>query len=441
MFGQQHYPQHLGNSTTVTIAEEGCLLTAVCNGLEKFNGSAPDPVTLNYFFSSHGVFTYDAIDRAADDLSWDSISKFDPSVTVAQIGNGSLPPSNNAMVKFHYNSVHTGNPIFHFCWVDHVEGDRLFIIDSWDGLVKPPEGYEGVYHKPIAWATYNKAAPVLPPPPPPPPVPVPEPAPYVPPSAPLPIPTPTQPYTLIRSVLAYDSANDAVNDRNAKGSVPAGSYFVFNQRYGMLNLTSTLGRAGDLVNSKGGWINPKDNQLDPEPPKPVLVPWPEPVVTPTPPPISTTPANETVSVTVTPSPNWHQSYAPYRDKFGNVAPILYEVLRDAMAVDSERGGTKQVQEFDEYYISGEFTGPDGVHYARPEQAAHAYRWWGIPFVDPVTGLQILKDDNVYNTKTTPVERRVLHTENTLDRVSISLGKIDKQITKVWDIIRPKLGKK
>jgi hypothetical protein len=158
-FAQQNYSQGLGNSTNVTISEAGCLLTSICNGLERMNGSAPDPVTLNNFFINNGVYTWDSIDQAADDLNWDSISKFDPTISFTGSGQGSVPPSNNAIVKFHYNGVHSGLPIDHYCWVDHVEGNDVYIIDPWDGQVKGPSGYQNVYHLPVAWGTYVKNSP------------------------------------------------------------------------------------------------------------------------------------------------------------------------------------------------------------------------------------------------------------------------------------------
>jgi hypothetical protein len=161
-YAQQQYPQGLGNSQTVSIAEAGCLLTAICNGLQYMNGSGPDPLALNDYYRNNGIYTWDAADQAADDLAWDSISRYDPTIHVDQVGVGSVPPSNNAIVKFHYNSVHTGNPIDHYTWVDHIEGNQVFIVDSWDGQVKGPSGYQNIYHLPVAWATYSKTAPTPP---------------------------------------------------------------------------------------------------------------------------------------------------------------------------------------------------------------------------------------------------------------------------------------
>lgn len=161
-YGQKNYPQHLGNSPVQTIASEGCLLTADANLLTRW-GETIDPVTLNNYFVSAGVYTYDNVDRADDDLNWSSISRYDGNVQLKDVGGASLPTSNDAIVRFHYNSVNTGQPIDHYCLVDHVDGDQLFIIDSYDGLTKGPGAYESVYHKPTGWATYVKNAPAPPP--------------------------------------------------------------------------------------------------------------------------------------------------------------------------------------------------------------------------------------------------------------------------------------
>lgn len=158
-YAQKNYGQFLGNSTSVTISEAGCLLTSFCNGLERINGNAPDPLTLNQFFLSHGIFTYDNADHANDDLNWNSITKYDPTITVTAVNTSQVPSSSLAIVKFHYNSVHTGLPIDHYCWVDHIENGQVWIIDSWDGQVKSPSGYESVYHLPVEWATYTKNQP------------------------------------------------------------------------------------------------------------------------------------------------------------------------------------------------------------------------------------------------------------------------------------------
>lgn len=80
-------------------------------------------------------------------------------------------------------------------------------------------------------------------------------APPVRPPAPSPSPSPApsgQTYTLNRSVPGYVSAGDAKAYRNSNSTVPAGTYSVFNQSNGMINITRQAGQPG-------WWINPSDN--------------------------------------------------------------------------------------------------------------------------------------------------------------------------------------
>lgn len=157
-YGQINYPQQLGTGNQ-TIATAGCFLDSFVNLLNRW-GEDVNPLTLNQFFIDHNTFIYDADDKGADDLSWSSISQYDPNIVVQNVGGATLPTSNDAIVEFHYNSVHSGLLINHFCLVDHIEGDQLFIVDSYDGIVKGPGAYESVYHKPVAWASYVKNTPV-----------------------------------------------------------------------------------------------------------------------------------------------------------------------------------------------------------------------------------------------------------------------------------------
>ena len=61
-------------------------------------------------------------------------------------------------------------------------------------------------------------------------------------------------YKLTSGKNAYVSAADAKSQKNIKGAVKAGTYYVFNKSQGMINLTSKKGVAGN-------WINPnEDNQ-------------------------------------------------------------------------------------------------------------------------------------------------------------------------------------
>jgi len=76
----------------------------------------------------------------------------------------------------------------------------------------------------------------------------------------VPVPQPTAPapvagngtsYGLGKSVPGYVNAGDAKARTNSNSTVPAGTYYVFNQAYGMVNISRSPGVAG-------WWINPSD---------------------------------------------------------------------------------------------------------------------------------------------------------------------------------------
>ena len=60
-------------------------------------------------------------------------------------------------------------------------------------------------------------------------------------------------YKVIKSVPGYVNAADAKAKRNKKTTVATGTYFVFNESGGMINVTSKKG-------VPGSWINPADNK-------------------------------------------------------------------------------------------------------------------------------------------------------------------------------------
>jgi hypothetical protein len=147
-YGQINYQQKVGNSN-LTIAEVGCFVTADCNLLEGF-GVNVDPPTLNSFYESHGIYTYDVTDHANDDITWGSATSYSGGVVLDSVVNApGWPQSNEAIVKFHYKS-HSGYMTTHFCKV--ADWSKQLIVDSWDGKVKSPGTY---YGEPIAHATYR----------------------------------------------------------------------------------------------------------------------------------------------------------------------------------------------------------------------------------------------------------------------------------------------
>lgn len=168
MYAQKNYLQILGGDQVINgvtyhpvyrIDQIGCFLTAFCNLLEKF-GEGIDPVALNAYFRDHDDYL-DIGDPAKDGLAWSSISSYDGKITAHTNlnANGSWPDSDNAIVKFRFQSkatpwldaAHTKpNMLTHFCLV--ADPNARTIIDSYDGVVKNP----GYYGSPIAWATYTR---------------------------------------------------------------------------------------------------------------------------------------------------------------------------------------------------------------------------------------------------------------------------------------------
>jgi hypothetical protein len=148
-YAQIAYKQTVGNSR-LDISEIGCFLVADANTLEKV-GVHVDPPTLNTFYAQHKLYSYDLTDRANDDITWSTVTKYCPQLVVNQIGSSGFPNSDLAIVEFRYMD-HTGREITHFCAVNHAADQS--IIDSWDGHVKFPNEYEHVYGKPIAYATF-----------------------------------------------------------------------------------------------------------------------------------------------------------------------------------------------------------------------------------------------------------------------------------------------
>jgi GH25 family lysozyme M1 (1,4-beta-N-acetylmuramidase) len=77
--------------------------------------------------------------------------------------------------------------------------------------------------------------------------------------SPAPTPTPTPPaggngtsYTLGKNVPGYTNAADAAARKNSNSTAPAGTYFIYNQAAGMINVSRSQG-------VPGWWINPGDN--------------------------------------------------------------------------------------------------------------------------------------------------------------------------------------
>jgi hypothetical protein len=162
VYAQTNYPQTQGINGRYTIHDIGCFLTAFCNLLARF-GRPIDPLSLNNIFRDRGIYI-DVDDGIRDDLAWNSITQYLGDVVVTGTGGAGVPPTVNAIVKFIYQSKSKPwldaaktkpNIVTHFCLVDHIEGGTVYILDSWDGVVKNASNYGGVK----AYATYQLNSP------------------------------------------------------------------------------------------------------------------------------------------------------------------------------------------------------------------------------------------------------------------------------------------
>jgi hypothetical protein len=396
-YAQKIYQDQLGNGT-FTIAEAGCLLTAISNRLLKWGITMPPP-QLNQWFKDH----HDYI--GPDNLSWNSISQFDPLIHFQDSGNDPMPPSPDAIVKFHYQSIQTPyllidgkevpNMVDHFCAIDRISDGQLFIIDSWDGLIKGPAQYEGPYHKPIAWATYVKTVPAAAP------APAPAAPAYTPPAAPVVAP-PVEKYKIITKIPGYMTANQAANHLSSNSQVPVDSYYVYNKDAGMINVSPVYGRPG-------WWINPADNTLTPIPPPVVpAVPAPAPVAPVHNEAAQATPAPAASSKTQDP-PNWRASYKQHQ---GNYYALSSMVVHDLS------GGRPDVMlhKYDIVPVAGTFIGPDGVLYARSKTSVKNYWWYGVPMN------ALMLEDELFSTATDTATRQATGTMNLRDHLVVLIGK-------------------
>lgn len=65
-------------------------------------------------------------------------------------------------------------------------------------------------------------------------------------------------YTIIvDKIPVYTNSTNAKNGKNSTGTWGKGTYYVFNEAYGMINITTKIGSAG-------AWINPTDNVIKEE---------------------------------------------------------------------------------------------------------------------------------------------------------------------------------
>lgn len=66
---------------------------------------------------------------------------------------------------------------------------------------------------------------------------------------------------IVDKIPVYTNSSNAKNNKSSVGTWSKGTYYIFNEAYGMINITKTKGQAG-------AWINPADNVIkEVEPPK------------------------------------------------------------------------------------------------------------------------------------------------------------------------------
>lgn len=339
-YAQKNYGDILGNGPD-TIAEDGCLLTAIANLLSRFKEPI-EPPELNKEFISRGLFDYDPISKTKDYLDWATITKYDPTISYSGPFTGSMPPTANAIVKFHYNSVHTGQPIDHYCLIDHIDGNQVFILDSWDGLVKAPAQYEPVYHNIVEYCAYIKA----------PTTPLPSTSPA--PSGPKTSPSLSDTYEVLVLLDGYLSSSFAATHANSNSKVSPGVYYVFNRYNGMINITRVPGQPG-------WWINPADNVLPSPSPTP-----------PAPAPATTTPA------TAPTVPDWRTTYRPFTDAKGNRTPIKFIAVKNYDVTDLEERKANIMLPIGWFITIGGTFEKDGIPQYRPQEAVEQFSWYGVP---------------------------------------------------------------
>jgi LysM repeat protein len=156
-YGQKNYTDLMGGGNGgrpagYSIAEIGCFLTSFSNLLQKFN-VAISPPELNKVFTQRGIYLNDPENGIHELLGWSSVTAYDGNVHITRQGKGGWPATNNAIVKFAFNSRTTGQPTTHFCLV--ADPNAHTIIDSWDGVIRSP----GYYGQPVEWAEYGLITP------------------------------------------------------------------------------------------------------------------------------------------------------------------------------------------------------------------------------------------------------------------------------------------
>lgn len=151
-YAQRNYPKTIqGIRGRYTIAQIGCFVTAFCNLQRRLKTQYIAPDQFNKQLVARGIYI-DIDDGIRDDLGWSSITQYNKYIQISALGSTVKPPNANAIVR-----IKAGNRFgTHFCLVDKIVGNTVYIVDSWDGAVKK----SSVYGPITGWATYVNKKPV-----------------------------------------------------------------------------------------------------------------------------------------------------------------------------------------------------------------------------------------------------------------------------------------
>lgn len=217
------------------------------------------------------------------------------------------------------------------------------------------------------------------------------------------LPSMEQKYMVVKTILGFLAYTKALAHEDASTTVAPGSYFIYKQTQGMINLTKTK----DIP---GYWINPADNVADPLPLTDATI---------------AQAANDPNSVT-----SWKSTYVSFHD---DRSPVKFVFLKDYPIIDADgiRPDIK-AKKFSEINIYGTFF-KSSIEYYRPKLQAdtHFEHYFGVPVVDPVTNTMVIEPyDEVYSNQTSTATRASTKTVTPLDRIVIA----GETIGKWWDIM-------
>lgn len=404
-YGQKFYLQPQGiPPTRYRLDQVGCFVTSFCNLLERLGRGAFDPATLNAIFRDNGIYI-DVDDGVRDDLGWSSISQIDGNIVVTSTGGG-WPPTNEAIVKFHYTSPRTGVEQDHLCLV--ADTNAHTIIDSYDGQVRNP----GYYGEPVAYATYG----------------VQQPTPIVP-IAPPPVPQPSRFEDIAQTNLVANKQPVHIWDLNAQNwpdfkavqDINQGEPFTATAIY-----HHPLG--GNYYTRANGDMN-GINVVDLSP---------APVIEVTPPPQPPLVVNDTNTIPVT---------VINTDWKGTFVSLPQEYVANSTIVVKDLAGLRQdiqLVEGQRVLGAGVFE-KDGVGYVRTNKSVLNDMWYGIPkrYLDIES---VVKDDDDAETVTPDLKleaEEFFKNFNTRDKIIRIVGTTQGFLLRVLNVLNifNKQGKK